>query len=212
METHTLACKDRDFVEWHGGRSHAVAWALELDHPDVRRMVAAARARLEGYLLRGYLRQPHVTLVFGGLVGDGDDEYGQARLEADIALLRRLAAGPVRLRADGWGTFPMVPHLCLADDWLSHAHGVLTHDAPAEHAMEFRPHVSVGHYGGRWPIEEPLELLREVPATGEWVVPELSLVRFQTSRIAGPLQVVGRLDLATGGWTTLIPGWLQPAP
>lgn len=210
--THTLACEDRDFVEWHGGLSHAVAWALELDHPDVRRMIAAARARLEGYLLRGYLRQPHVTLAFGGLVGDGEGEYGQTRLDSDIRVLRRLAAGPVTLRADGWGTFPMVPHLALADDWLPHAHAVLTNDAPEEHAMEFRPHVSVGHYSGRWPLEEPLELLAEVPAAGEWVVPELSLVRFQTSRIAGPLQVVGRLDLATGAWTMITPGWLQPAP
>lgn len=207
---HTVACEDRDFAEWHGGRTHAVAWVLELDHPDVRRMVAAARARLEGYLLRGYLRQPHVTLVFGGLVGEGDDEYGQARLEADIRLLRRLAAGPVALRADGWGTFPMVPHLALADDWLPHAHAVLTSDAPPEHAMDYRPHVSVGHYRGRWPLAEPLELLREVPASGEWVVPELSLVRFRTSRIAGPLQVVGRLDLTTGTWSTVTPGWLQP--
>ncbi|GAB3820180.1 hypothetical protein GCM10028820_25480 [Tessaracoccus terricola] len=207
--THTIACRDRDFVEWHGGRTHAVAWALELDHPDVRRQLASARSRLEGYLLRGYLRQPHVTLTFAGLVGEGEQAYGADELESDLRLLRRLAAGPVTLRADGWGSFPMVPHLALSDDWLPHAHAVLTHGAPEEHAMDFRPHVTVGHYRGSWPIDEPLELLREVPSTGEWVVPEVSLVRFRTSRIAGPLQVVGRLDLATGDWTTLMPGWLQ---
>ncbi|WP_185975588.1 2'-5' RNA ligase family protein [Tessaracoccus rhinocerotis] len=210
MPSHTVACRDRDFVEWHGGRSHAVAWALELDHPDLRRTLAAARAALEGYLLRGYLRQPHVTLAYAGLVGPGGDEYGTARLDADLALLRRLAAGPVKLRATGWGSFPMVPYLELADDWLPHAHGVLTHGAPEEHEMAYVPHVTVGHYGGRWPMAEPLGLLREVPAVGDWVVPEISLVRFRTARIAGPLDVVGRLDLATGAWTLINAGWLQP--
>lgn len=207
---HTVACHDRDFAEWHGGRTHAAAWVLEVDHPDLRRVLAAARARLEGYLLRGYLRQPHVTLAYAGLVGERDDEYGSEQLDADVSLLRRLAAGPVTLGAAGWGSFPMVPYLELADDWLAHAHAVLTHDAPQEHRMDFVPHVTVGHYSGRWPLAEPLELLREVAPEGRWVVPELSLVRFRTARIAGPLEVVGRLDLATGAWRTVTPGWLQP--
>lgn len=206
--THTIACRDRNFAEWHGGREHAVAWALELDRPEVRTLLAQARTKLEGYLLPGYLRQPHVTLVFGGLVGHG--EYDGVQLAADLSLLRKLIAGPVSLAADGWGTFPMVPYLALRGDWLAEAHAVLTHGAPEEHAMAFTPHVTVGHYGGVWPLEEPLELLSGLPTAGGWVVPELSLVRFRTASVAGPLQVVGRLDLADGRWRTITPGWLQP--
>ena len=64
----TIASEDRDFAEWHGGRTHAAVWAFELDLPEVREMIAAAHRRLGHLLLPRYARQPHVTVAFAGLM------------------------------------------------------------------------------------------------------------------------------------------------
>ena len=72
--THTIACEDRDFPEWHGGRRHAYVWALEIPAPDLQECLHAARNRLAGLVLPRYERQPHITVAFAGL----DAEPGQA--------------------------------------------------------------------------------------------------------------------------------------
>ncbi|MEO7586463.1 MAG: 2'-5' RNA ligase family protein [Arachnia sp.] len=200
--THTIACDDRDFPEWHGGCSHALVWALELDQPDLVTAVAAARARLEGLLLPLYDRQPHVTVAFGGLAeGDGVAGYGGERLTRDLHRLRPLLDGPVELRATGWGSFPMVPYLAVESPWLQAVHDLLD-DGAAAHGMSYMPHVTVGHWAGAWRRDDVLARLDATPPAGPWRVGALSLLRYETHDIAGALEVVGRLDLTDGTWHT----------
>lgn len=199
----TIACRDADFQDWHRGRAHAVAWVLDLDRPDVRRLVGRARIRLDDYLLARYQRQPHVTVSFGGLLPGREalpDDYTERDLARDLDVLRGLADGPVTLRAAGWGTFPMVPYLALECGWARTANSALTVDAPETHTMEYHPHVTVGHYRGSWPLREPLGHLSGLAHRGDWVVGEVRLVAFRTADIAGPLQTLGRLDLTTREW------------
>ena len=199
----TIACRDADFRDWRCGRSHAVAWVLDLDRRDVHELVSKARGRLGDYLLPRYQRQPHVTLAFGGLLPEGDprhDDYTPEHLAEDLDVLRELAEGPVTLRATGWDTFPMVPFLALEHPWLRRAHDALTAHAPESHHMDFRPHVTIGHYRGTWPLSEPLRLLEDLTTDGAWPVEDVRLVRFRAADIAGPLETVGRLELATGRW------------
>lgn len=203
----TIACEDRDFTEWHGGVSHALAWVVMLDSTDITRLVAAARRRLAGFLLPRYLRQPHVTLTYAGLA-DGD---APARLRQQAHVIADVLDGPLGLDAVGWGTFPMVPHLEVDCPGLVAAHRVLTADAPDEHQMDYLPHVTLGHYAGTWPLAEPLHHLAGLPATGRWEVQHLSLVRLETRDIAGPLEVVGRLRLDSGEWVP-VPGLTPTLP
>ena len=62
----TLRNERRDFPEWHLGRPHYALWAVDVDLPDVRQAVAGAEAHLDGLLLDGYRRQPHITLALCG--------------------------------------------------------------------------------------------------------------------------------------------------
>ncbi len=199
----TITCRDADFRDWRCGRSHAVAWVLDLDRREVNELVTRARELLGAYLLPRYLRQPHVTVAFGGLLpgrSPRHDDYTPEHLAKDLRVLRELADGPVTLRATGWDTFPMVPYLALENPWVRRAHDALTAYAPESHHMDFRPHVTLGHYVGTWPLSEPLARLGDLPAVGTWQTDEMRLVRFLASDIAGPLETIGRLELSTGDW------------
>ncbi len=199
--THTIACQDRDFPEWHGGRRHAYVWALELDAPALLECLDAARSRLDGLLLPKYRRQPHVTVAFGGLAAEpGHSGYDDASLADDLIRLAPLVDGPVKVHATAWGSFPMVPYLGVAADWLPRAHEVLDGGVGAAHGMTYLPHVTVGHWAGEWPRDDVLERLTAPVPDEVWSVEELSLLRYETHDIAGPLKPVGRLNLTTGLW------------
>ena len=196
--THTIACEDRDFPEWHGGRRHALVWALELHAPELQGCLADARSRLKDLLLPRYDRQPHVTIAFAGLAAEaGLPGYDEVRLAADLSCLSALRAGPIELRASKWNSFPMVPYLAVESAWLHHAHAALD---DGEHPMDYVPHLTVGHWAGRWPRHEVLARLEAPVPTETWHVVELSLLRYDTPDIAGPLEVVGRFNLANAGW------------
>lgn len=182
---------------WHGGRSHALVWALELGEP-AHRLTDLARRRLGPVLLERYERQPHVTISYAGLMrGPGADGYDPDALVVDLERLRPLLRGPVTVVAQGWDSFPMVPYLGLASDWLHQAHAALP--TPGFHgAMTYRPHLTVGQYATRLPLAEACALLAPLPSTGAWQVGEVSLLRYDTDDISGPLTAEGRLDLTSG--------------
>ncbi|MEZ5084950.1 MAG: 2'-5' RNA ligase family protein [Tessaracoccus sp.] len=194
----TIACEDRDFTEWHGGHTHAAVWAFELDLPEVRDMLAAAHERLGHLLLPRYQRQPHVTVSFAGLLSPTD--FTDERLDADLTILRGLLSGPVTLTATGWSSFPMVPYLRIDANWPHAARDALNLSRP-DAAKNYQPHVTIGLYGTSVPIQLAVERITDLPFGGSWVLNKLSLLRYETADIAGPLEVIGRLDLTTGIFT-----------
>lgn len=186
----TLACEDRDFPEWHRGIPRAYLWGA-LAPVDI----APARAALAGLLLPRYERQPHVTVAYCGLEGrDFDDE----RLRLDLERLAPLARGPVAVRPRGWASFTPSPMLELDGGWLAQAHLALSEGLPDRIPSPYRPHVTVGFYSVEVPLDVPLGRLSDVPVPASWVVPTLQLLSYDTHDIAGPLTVVGELDLTTG--------------
>ena len=201
--THTIACEDRDFPEWHGGRTHALVWALLLDDADTRLCIDDARRRLGGLVLPRYERQPHVSVAFAGLAEEpGLPGYGQDELAADLERIRPLLEGPVEMRAARWGSFPMVPYLGVQADWLHRARAALDRQAVEVHEMPYVPHVTVGHWRGRWSRETVMGRLGQSPPVRSWQVRELSLLRYESVDIAGPLETVGSLDLTNGHWSS----------
>ncbi len=200
--THTTACEDRDFPEWHGGRTHALVWALLLEYPELEQFIADARSRLDGLLLPRYERQPHVTVAFAGLAEQpGLPGYDGEDLEADLDRLRSVVCGPVDVRATGWGSFPMVPYLAVKSEWLHRAHAALDRNDAERDQMSYVPHVTVGHWAGAWRRDSVLERLAAPLPTQDWQVSELSLMRYETHDIAGPLEPVGHMGLADGRWS-----------
>ncbi|MGD8215811.1 2'-5' RNA ligase family protein [Aestuariimicrobium sp. Y1814] len=192
---------------WHGGRPHALVWACELGDP-AGGLTDVARRRLGGLLLPDYRRQPHITVRYAGLMAaPGLAGYDGAALAADLACLRGLADGPVTVVAQGWDTFPMVPYLALGADWLHRAHEALP--SPGDDgSMTYRPHLTVGQYAHRVRLDDVRAQLAGLAWSGQWVVRELALLRYDTDDISGPLALEGRFDLTTGEFTPAAGGVL----
>ena len=193
----TVACEDRDFTEWRGGAQHVLVWAVDVDVPEVRAMIASARQRWADVLLPRYDRQPHVTIGYGGpMPADGpapmDEVYTAERVEEAHAAVEALRLQPFEVRIGGWGSFQMSPFVAARAPEL---------EALAEALGEGRerpyvPHVTIGHYGVAVPLAE-VAVLGECWESPEVVVPvdRVSLMRYDAADIAGSLTEVGCVPL-----------------
>ncbi|MGI9316628.1 MAG: hypothetical protein ACR2QW_04780, partial [bacterium] len=62
----TIKNIDQDFVSWHQGRSKYYFWAILIKQPDWIEASCQGRNYLERFLLSGYRRQPHITILPAG--------------------------------------------------------------------------------------------------------------------------------------------------
>lgn len=198
----TIACRDEDFADWHGGCRRAAVWAIEADTPSVAAAVAALREQWGALLLPRYHRQPHVTVAYCGPVPEpgatpAEEPYGRHRFEADLARLKATRLEPFAVEINGWGTFPMVPFLAAHALELHRANAVLTAQAG------YTPHVTAGHYATAVPIAHVEARVAgwEPPTVAALAVESLALMTYETHDIAGPLRVEGRFHFSTGEWS-----------
>ena len=186
----TMPCEDRDFHQWHRGIPHAYLWGFR-----TRTDIRPARAALDGLILSRYERDPHVTVAYCGLEGT---EFTSEQHDDDLRRLRPLCGGPVRITPWRWASFPPSPMLELRSPWVHEAHDALSEGLPHRILRPYRPHVTVGFYSVAVPFDEPAARMATVPLPEPFEVDALELLRYDTHDIAGPLTVVGRLDLSTG--------------
>lgn len=209
----TLPCEDRDFAEWHQGCAWCAVWVVLLEGEWTAAAVARGRSALADVLLPRYARQPHITIAYRGLCEVGDAhaarEFGREALQADIALLQRLAKPSFELKLEGVGSFSSVPYLAVAQG-VSALHELHAALVPEEPAPDWRyvPHVTLGHYAVQLPLQRALQQLEEAVGVAKagpvMQICELTLVRYAACDIAGPLVLEGVFDLKTGRY--------QPAP
>lgn len=200
---HTLVTEDRDFVDWHGGCRHALVWVADVDTPAVRDAVAAMRERLGGLLLPRYLRQPHITVAFGGLAPEPETRptgvlYPPELIELHSARVAALGVTPFTVRIGGWDTFTTTPYLRAAADELRVLHHALIQERPksADFAPVYVTHVTTGHFGVSVPLDEVRRRMDGFSYPDlEVRVDHLTLARYEAADIAGPLTEVARVDL-----------------
>ena len=88
----TLPQEDRDYPEWHQGRTHYGVWLIDADVGAVRERITQAQAHLAPLLVH-HQRQPHITLFVCGFMADvvahGDD-FTPDMLAAQQAALQAL--------------------------------------------------------------------------------------------------------------------------
>lgn len=190
----TIACEDRDFPEWHHGIAHAYLWGFRTPTT-----LGPARAALDGLLLPRYDREPHVTVAYCGLA---DEEFDANQLAADLTRLAPLCRGPVQIVAKQWGSFLPSPMLEVASPWVHEAHLALSVGLPHRIPTPYTPHITVGFYAVSVPLAEPLVRLAALPLPEPFEISTLQLLRYDTHDIAGPLTLVGELDLTTGGYAS----------
>lgn len=218
----TLANEDRDFRAWRRGRQRYAVWAIAVDQPDVAAATAAGRAHLAPYLLPGYRRQPHVTLLpcgFPAPVRAWPDDYDCADFHEHLTALARARLTPFRIAIGGPDSFASAAYLAVADcdGGIAATRRALGTDGREEAGFDYVPHVTIGLYRGRFPLAEVLGRLQAMPADHprELAVGALSLLTYEAAAIAGPLTAVGHFDLADGRWhraPTAAPSWPDQAP
>lgn len=191
---------DADFVEWHGGCRHALVWAVDLDRDDVVALTSRARERLAPLLLSRYVRQPHLTLAYAGLAPTpgarpADRIYSRREFAADLEALVAASVPPFDLVIGTFGSFPGAPY--LAADGA----GVATlHRALEPRPGHYTPHVTLGLYTTSVPLSRVASSFADWTETLVVHVPAVSLLRYETHDVAGPLERVGGFDLATRTW------------
>ncbi len=199
---HTLQNQRRDFPEWHLGRPRYALWALDVATPPVDRAVARAARHLDGLLLDGYARQPHITLALGGFPSPAPthpDDYGPAAFDTQVAALRALAAAPFEIDIGGMASFTSAPFLTVGDDegGIRRLHQALGGMHPGG---PYTPHVTVGLYGGEWPTTEVLarlDSLTDAPPV-RCRIERVSLMSYAAAEIGGPLAILADFHLADG--------------
>ena len=199
----TLRNERRDFREWHRGRPHYLLWAIDVDLPAVRTRVAAAQRALDGLLLDGYRRQPHITLALCGFPARGAepaaDEFETAWLQARVEALETARIAPFALALGGLESFSSAPFLHVAG-----AHGALAALRACLHAHtphpqgEYVPHVTVGLYADAHPtatVAARFDAFAPGPPL-HCAVERIALMGYAAAEIGGALFTLAEWNLA----------------
>lgn len=197
VTTRTIACEDRDFVEWRGAAEHVLIWAVLIDDDGVRAAVESARSHWSDVLLPRYQRQPHITLGYGGpMPAPGaqplDPPYSLEQAAADLAAVEALNLAPFEVEISGWDAFQMGPFLHARAPELT----LLATTLREDRLRPYIPHVTIGH----WAVSTPMSDVGARASQWQWPpitvpVSRLSLLRYDAADIAGPLTEVGGIGL-----------------
>ncbi len=209
--THTVRNVRRDFVEWHRGRTPYVLWAIDLDRPAICGRVDEAATHLEGLLLEGYARQPHVTLELCGFAADPPaqpDEFGKDWIAAQCAALQSAGLAPFEIEIGALSSFSSAPFLQLADagGHIAAVRAALAIEGTHRLLGRYVPHVTVGLYRDAWPADAVRARLAGFSAGPalRCTVERISLMGYDPAEIGGSLRRLGEFDLSRQvmGWQT----------
>ncbi|WP_297364906.1 2'-5' RNA ligase family protein, partial [Thauera sp.] len=201
-EPHTLRNARGDFSAWHRGRPHYLLWALDVDRAPVRTRVADARHALDGLLLDGYRRQPHVTLALCGFPAQAPsaaDEFDAAWLDACVAALRAARIAPFTIEIGTLESFSSAPFLCVqgGGDALDALRACLQ-PAVGHPQGDYVAHVTVGLYAGEWPtaaVASRFAAFRAGPPL-RCEITRISLMGYVAEEIGGALFTLADWQLA----------------
>lgn len=201
----TLPNVRRDFPEWHRGRAPYVFWALDVDLPAVRAQVALAGAHLDGFLLDGYGRQPHVTLDlcgFPSVIPGRSDEFSPFLLERQCSALCAARIPVFEIEVGRLSSFSSAPFLTVVDraGHIAAVRACLAVDGQPRLFGDYVPHVTVGLYADAWPVAEVGAKLASFAAGhGTFCrIERISLMAYQPSEVGGPLSCLADYELASG--------------
>ncbi|HJW03453.1 MAG TPA: 2'-5' RNA ligase family protein [Azospira sp.] len=201
-EAFTLACRHGDFSDWHRGRRRYGVWAIAADTPAITATVDNLQARLAPWLLPDYRRQPHITVALGGfpaITRGWADDYSATCFATQVATLEQRAPAPLTLELGPCNTFTSAPYLSVGGDTneLLQLRQALLDSHPEADSSAYTPHLTLGLYGGTYPLPSMRAHLNELSPRQNQVleVRYLALMTYAAATIGGPLETVARFDL-----------------
>lgn len=199
----TLANRDRDFAEWHLGRPFYYCWAAMVEEPSWIDATRRAARLLSPWLVPGYERQPHVTILPAGFPAD------PIRRETLSDIARRVR--PFVIALGHLGSFTSSPCFEVSDEsggLLALRRGlvsVLRDPLSQVDDANYQPHLTVGLYRDRFDTREILRRIGEFEPTVSRpvVVRDIALCAYRTCSIKGPLIPVATVALESGTLSVL---------
>ena len=190
----TIPSEIRDFPEWHHGRETYAVWILDCEINDsVRAKFDAAKAHLDGYLLKLYHRQSHITLFVCGFLVESpqyNDDFTQSELDAQIQALERANLGSFEIEIGGLNSFASAPFLEVRDPeaGIAALRKILVKGAREFRAAVYQPHLTVGLYAGSFPSKEILARMETfISDPVRWKVKKITLSTYQAKEVTGKL-------------------------
>lgn len=198
---YTIKNVKQDFYSWHQGRSRYALWAIDLDIPAVRQLVAIAGQHLGKFLFEGYCRQPHITLGISGFLNQKSqhaDDYTVSSFEADLAALRNADIQPFKVEISTLASFSSAPFFHVSDPGNSlHKLHTCLHSVTSDASFQYVPHVTVGLYSEAWPVQavsDHLDNFQQKCVTS-CLVDKISLMSYAASEIGGKLITIADYNL-----------------
>ena len=192
----TIAWDDVDFSDWHGGVKYYGFWAFIIDDSEWLEAVNEAASYLSPYVLAGYRRQPHISLIAGGLMSDQNyspasiNKHKQALIEANIS--------PFSLRLAGLNSFTSAPYLTVVDDSgsLEYLRAQLLANASEDNLDNYQAHITLGLYNGEFSTIDLGEAITcfDTRMVKPLIVSEVKFCSYQTNDIQGRITVLDSIE------------------
>ena len=186
---------DRNFVEWHQGQPYYYIWAVMIDEPCWLKQLAASQRLLASYLVEDYARQAHISLLPAGFLGSNSLCMETIAHLANQCSIFDIELGPL-------DSFTGSPYHQIIDPThqlsrLRKAFRPIAADPNSKvEDAHYVPHLTVGLYNGVYPLgdisAEPM--ISSIPKhpCPPITITALSLIRYQTHTIKGPLEEVAQ--------------------
>ncbi len=194
----TLACEERDFIEWHKGHTKYAVWAVCIENTAWHEHLHAARRLLAPFLVKNYQRQEHITVLPCGFLAS--DSFCASRLAAQIEQLNTTKLPAFELHLGSLNSFVSAPYFAIHDATgsLSSLRELLRPQAVEQQNPNYCPHATVGLFDDSYNTKEIASRLRayDPPNVPPIQVKEITLLSYQTRSICGPLTTEHIVQLA----------------
>jgi 2'-5' RNA ligase len=197
--TTTIAWDDIDFSDWHGGVKHYGFWALIIDDSEWLNAVNEAASYLSPYVLAGYRRQPHVSLIAGGLMSE--QHYSAANINKHKQALIKANISPFSISLAGLDSFTSAPYLTVVDDSgsLECLRAQLLTSESDDNLDSYQAHITLGLYNSEFSTIALGEIISDfdAPIVKSLNVSEVKFCSYQTNDIQGRISVLDSIELNT---------------
>jgi len=200
----TLPASERDYVEWHRGRTTYGLWLVELETEEISKKVQAARKHLADFLLKPYHRQPHISIFICGFLTEAlsfDDDYTTEQLHVHAELLNNADIKPFAIEVGRLNSFASAPFLEVQDlnKGIERVRAVLSTTATEIGRSSFTPHVTIGLYSRAFQsriVTGKISIFQSKPV--RLVVERLTFATYKAREIAGALAKKHSVALRSG--------------
>jgi 2'-5' RNA ligase len=195
----TIAWDDIDFYDWHCGIECYGFWALIIDNSEWLTVVNEAAIYLSPYVHKEYRRQPHVSIIAGGLMSE--QYYSPAIIDKHKQILLNATMSSFSISLVGLDSFTSAPYLKIADDdgGLDRLRNQLLATASEDNVENYQPHITLGLYKGEFSTIALSETINAFNMTTvkPHVVTEVKFCSYQTNDIQGRITVLDNIELNT---------------